>query len=111
MFLEVTYFTLITLFAHIVLTLRVYAITGGNKWIAGGLYGLSIVQLGVGVYLCVYSSLHPRACFLCVYGGVMSTRFRGSPPTSNSAGSVPDVPFSDSEVRVTPLHFILSCIR
>jgi len=58
-FLEVTYFTLITLFAHIVLTLRVYAITGGNKWIAGGLYALSVVQLGVGVYLCVYSSLHP----------------------------------------------------
>jgi len=67
-FLEVTYFTLITLFAHIVLTLRVYAITGGNKWIAGGLYGLSILQLGVGVYLCVYSFLHPRTCFplLCV---------------------------------------------
>lgn len=58
-FLEVTYFTLITLFAHIVLTLRVYAITGGNKWIAGGLYGLSIIQFGVGAYLCVYSSLHP----------------------------------------------------
>ncbi|KAF9781567.1 hypothetical protein BJ322DRAFT_1076974 [Thelephora terrestris] len=58
-FLEVVYFTLITLFAHIVLTLRVYAITGKNKQIAGGLYGITILQLGVGVYLCVYSFLHP----------------------------------------------------
>jgi len=58
-FLEVVYFTLITLFAHIVLTLRVYAVTGKNKWIAGSLYGLTIVQLGVGAYLCVYSFLDP----------------------------------------------------
>lgn len=56
--LEVIYFTFITLLAHIVLTLRVYAVTGKNKWIAGGLYGLTILQLGVGLYLCVYSSLH-----------------------------------------------------
>lgn len=59
MLLEIIYFTLITLFAHIVLTLRVYAITGKNTWIAGGLYALSILQLGVGVYLCVYTYLNP----------------------------------------------------
>jgi len=59
-FLEVGYFALITLFAHTVLSLRVYAITGKNRWISGGLYGLTILQFGVGVYLCVYSSLHPQ---------------------------------------------------
>ncbi|KAF9644137.1 hypothetical protein BDM02DRAFT_3131949 [Thelephora ganbajun] len=63
-FLEVIYFTSITLLAHIVLTLRVYAITGKNKWIAGALYGLSIIQFGVGLYLCVYTSLNHRSAIV-----------------------------------------------
>lgn len=57
-FVEVLYFVLITFFAHTVLTLRVYAITGKNKRIAGTLYGLTVLQFVVGVYLTVYSSLH-----------------------------------------------------
>lgn len=62
-FLEVVYFTSVTLVAHTVLSLRVYAVTGKNRWIAGGLYALTILQFGVGVYLCVYSFLHPRMFF------------------------------------------------
>jgi len=58
-FLEVVYFTLVTLAAHTVLSLRVYAVTGRNRWIAGGLYALTTLQFVVGVYLCVYSFLHP----------------------------------------------------
>ena len=111
-FLEVAYFTLITLFAHIVLTLRVYAITGKDKRIASGLYALSIVQLGVGVYLCAYSSLHPRTCSYYVWRALCcSTTFRGSSNTSDSHGCISDVSFPDPEVRVTRLHFPLSRIR
>lgn len=59
-FLEILYFIFITFIAHVVLTLRIHAITKKNKWIALGLYGVTILQFGVGLYLCVYSSLDPQ---------------------------------------------------
>ena len=111
MFLEIAYFVFITLFAHIVLTLRVYAITGKNKRIATGLYGLTIVQFGVGVYLCVYSTLHHRARFPSLRVKGVLIRLRGSPTTSDSPGRIPDLSFPDSAVRVTCLYFIFSRIR
>ena len=99
MSIEVIYFTLITLLAHIVLTLRVYAITGKNKWVAGGLYGLSSAQFGIGAYLCMYSFSHPRACFLSLrMKGVVLTRFRVSRTTSSPLGYIPDVFFPGSRV-------------
>ena len=84
MFLEVGYFALITLLAHTVLTLRVYAVTGKNIRIAGSLYGLTVVQLGLGVYLCVYSFLHPRMSFPSRHmTSTMLTRFCDSPITAD----------------------------
>lgn len=82
-FLEVVYFIFITFFAHTVLTLRVYATTGKNKRIAGTLSGLTVLQFGVGVYLSIYSSLHPLrspqihldAYRICLFHGSITGSF------------------------------------
>lgn len=39
--------------------IRAYAITGKNKWIAGILYGIFTLQLGVAIYMIIWSSMGP----------------------------------------------------
>lgn len=38
---------------------RAYAITGKNKWVAGVLYTICVVQFGVGVYMFIWAILNP----------------------------------------------------
>jgi len=57
--LQTVYFSLVTLFAQIVMTQRTYAITRKNKWIAGILYTISAGQLGLECYIVIYGLLNP----------------------------------------------------
>ena len=49
-------------FAHPYHT-RAYAITGKNKWIAGILYSIFTLQIGVAIYMIFWSSTGPSECF------------------------------------------------
>jgi len=62
-FFQLIYYSSITAAAQIVLTQRTYAITGKNKWIAGVLYGIFTLQLGVAIYMLVWSVMGPITQF------------------------------------------------
>ena len=40
-------------------TLRVYAVTGKNRWIASCLYFMSLAQAALGIGYSIYHALHP----------------------------------------------------
>ena len=78
--LGVFYYVFATLFAQLVITLRsvtpsgyhtptayhtlrVYAVTGKNRWIASCLYFMSFVQAAFGTACSIYYSLHPGMVF------------------------------------------------
>jgi len=61
--LHVFYFTLATLFAQVAITLRVYAVTGNNRWIRNSLSFITVVQFGFGMYGAVRFSLQPALKF------------------------------------------------
>jgi len=62
-FLQVVYYMCITAAAQIVLAQRTYAITGKNKWIAGTLYGVFTLQIGVAIYMTIWSATGPITQF------------------------------------------------
>ncbi|KAF9792646.1 hypothetical protein BJ322DRAFT_63556 [Thelephora terrestris] len=62
-FLQVVYYSCIAAAAQIVLTQRAYAITAKNKWVAAILYAIFTLQIGVGIYMTIWSATGPITQF------------------------------------------------
>jgi len=57
------YYMFATLFAQAAITLRVYAVTGKNRWIGACLCSVSFVEFVFGIYLAIRFSLQPALQF------------------------------------------------
>ena len=114
--LVIFYYTFATLFAQLTITLRsvpapdyvtliayrtlrVYAVTGKNRWIAFCLYFMSFAQAAFGIASSIYNALHP--------GRVLLPSLRSKPlgPTQLSQAVVwPDLPLPEYQVCSSQLH-------
>ena len=75
--------------------IRAYAITGKNRWVAGILYGIFILQLGVAVYMIIWSSTGPSQYFHSI--ARMSSSTKGNIPVTQ----LPQIPLDGYRMCLT----------